>query len=177
VDFVHRREVAAAEKPLFAQFVMVSGHYPFSLIPRRLEDWSELGDGSVFADREKVRSIPVPAGAATAGPEGYAAAMEYQLDVVSDYAARFLAGRRALIIVVGDHQPYSGITGKGKGRSVPIHALSREAALLRPFLRRGYTAGWIPRQGLPHAGMQTFLPGLLEDFSSVARPLPSGEAR
>jgi hypothetical protein len=165
ISVIHRREVVPASQPLFVQFVMISGHYPFSLIPRLFENLSELGDGSVYSEEGAVRVLPIPAGAATAGAAGYAAAMEYQLEVVSDYAARYLAGRRALIVVVGDHQPYSGITGQGKPRSVPIHVLSREAAVLEPFLKRGYSPGLVPRQGLPHAGLETFLPALVEDFT------------
>jgi hypothetical protein len=101
--------------------------------------------------------------------------MEYQLDVVSDYAARFLADRKPLVIVVGDHQPFSGITGKGKLRSVPIHILCTDPEVLEPFKARGYTPGWIPRQDPPHPGLDTFYPGLLEDFTS--RPgVRAGEA-
>jgi len=181
IGVVHRREVAPARQPLFVQYVMISGHYPFNLIPRLFEDWSELGDGSVYSGEGAVRVLPIPAGTATAGAAGYAAAMEYQLGVVSDYTARFLAGRRALIVVVGDHQPYSGITGKGKLRSVPIHVLSREAAVLEPFLRLGYTPGLVPRQPLPHAGLESFLPALLKDFTSPdanrPRPRPGPPAR
>jgi hypothetical protein len=165
VHVIHRREVAEASRPLFVQFVMIAGHYPFNLIPRYFEDWSELGDGSVYAREGSVRVLPIPPGAATAGAQGYVAAMEYQLTVVSEYLARFLPDR-SLIVVVGDHQPFSGITGQGKPRSVPIHALSRESAVLEPFLARGYTPGLAPRQPPPHAGMESFLPHLLEDFSS-----------
>jgi hypothetical protein len=168
VAVVHRQEVAQARQPVFVQYVMISGHYPFSLIPRLFEDWSELGDGSVFSREDAVRRLPVPQGAATAGPTGYAAAMEYQLEVAADYAVRFLAGRRALIVVVGDHQPYSGITGRGKTRSVPIHVWSREPELLEPFLRRGYTPGLVPRARPPHAGLESFWPAFLEDFSPTA---------
>jgi hypothetical protein len=168
VSVVHRQAIAAADRPVFAQYVMISGHYPFSLIPRLFEDWSALGDGTVYAGEGAVRRLPVPPGAATAGPAGYAAAMEYQLEVAADYAVRFLDGRRALIVVVGDHQPYSGITGRGKTRSVPIHIWSREPELLGPFLRRGYTPGLVPRQGPPHAGLESFWPAFLEDFSPTA---------
>jgi len=74
---------------------------------------------------------------------------------------------------VGDHQPYSGITGRGKPRSVPIHVWSREPALLEPFLRRGYTPGLVPRQSPPHAGLESFWPAFLEDFSPAgAVPSP-----
>jgi hypothetical protein len=168
VAVVHRQAVAPARQPVFVQYVMISGHYPFSLIPRLFEDWSALGDGSVYAREDAVRRLPVPPGAATAGPAGYAAAMEYQLEVASDYAVRFLAARRALIVVVGDHQPYSGITGRGKTRSVPIHIWSREPELLAPFLRRGYTPGLVPRQSPPHGGLESFWPAFLEDFSPTA---------
>jgi len=168
VHVVHEREVAAADRSLFVQFVMISGHYPFNLIPRLFEDWSELGDGSVYAREGAVRRLPIPAGAATAGAQGYAAAMGHQLEVAADYAVHFLADRRALIVVVGDHQPYSGITGQGKPRSVPIHVWSRESQLLEPFLRRGYTPGLVPRQSLPHGGLESFWPAFLEDFSSPA---------
>ncbi|OHD74914.1 MAG: hypothetical protein A2V99_04235 [Spirochaetes bacterium RBG_16_67_19] len=168
VAVVHRQAVAPARQPVFVQYVMISGHYPFSLIPRLFEDWSELGDGSVYAREGAVRRMPVPPGATTAGPAGYAAAMEYQLEVAADYAVRFLAGRQALIVVVGDHQPYSGITGQGKTRSVPIHIWSREPELLGPFLRRGYTPGLVPRHSPPHAGLESFWPAFLEDFSPTA---------
>jgi hypothetical protein len=164
VRFIHRREVAAATRPLFVQFVMISGHYPFNLIPRYFEDWSELGDGEVYAREGSVRVLPIPPGAATAGAQGYVASMEYQLTVVSEYLARFLTDR-SLIVVVGDHQPYSGITGQGRLRSVPIHVLSRDASVLEPFLARGYTAGLVARQPPPHEGMESFLPHLLADFS------------
>jgi hypothetical protein len=174
VGVIHRREVAPASQPLFVQYVMISGHYPFSLIPRLFENWSELGDGSVYLEEGSVRVLPMPAGAATAGAAGYAAAMQYQLEVMSDYAARYLAARRALIVVVGDHQPYSGITGQSTARSVPIHVLSREAAMLEPFLKRGYSPGLVPRQGLPHGGLESFLPALLEDFTSPVVPAASG---
>ena len=173
VRAIHEREVAGSREPLFVQYVMISGHYPFSLIPRLFEDWSGLGDGSVYLKEGAVRALPIPAGAATPGAAGYAAAMEYQLSVAVDYAVKFLAGRRALIVVVGDHQPYSGITGQGKSRSVPIHVLSREAAVLEPFRERGYTGGLVPYQPLPHAGLESFLPALLEDFTT---PLSSGAA-
>jgi len=76
--------------------------------------------------------------------------------------------------VVGDHQPYSGITGQSTARSVPIHVLSREAAMLEPFLKRGYSPGLVPRQGLPHGGLESFLPALLEDFTSPVVPAASG---
>ncbi len=69
-----------------------------------------------------------------------------------------------MIIIMGDHQPNVQLTGAGESWSVPVHVISRNPRLLEPFRKRGYTPGLIPAQSPPHAGMDTFLPELLEDF-------------
>jgi hypothetical protein len=53
---------------------------------------------------------------------------------------------------------------------VPLHVISRRVDFLSPFLDRGYTEGLIPRQELPHDGLETFLPSLLESFGSASPP-------
>ena len=167
LEVIHRREVSVAERPLFVQYVLISSHYPFNLIPRYFEDWSLLGDGTIYSREDAVTVLPIKPGNRTAGAEGYVASMRYELELITEYVTRFLPEEdRSLIVVVGDHQPYSGITGKGKPWSVPIHVLSRDPGTLQPFVERGYTPGWIPRQPLPHPGMESFLPGFLDDFSS-----------
>jgi hypothetical protein len=93
------------------------------------------------------------------------AAIGYGLEVIAGYLRRYVS-ERSLVVVLGDHRPFSGITGTGKPESVPIHVLCRDPGVLAPFLRRGYESGFVPRQPLPHAGLETFLPGLLRDFSS-----------
>jgi hypothetical protein len=165
LDFIHRHEVRGASRPLFIQYVMISSHYPFNLIPRFFEDWSQIGDGSIYHRKDSVNVLPIKPGNQTAGAEGFVAAMAYELKLIREYLSNFVEGE-ALIIVVGDHQPYSGITGKNKPRSVPLHVISRRADFLSPFVDRGYTKGLIPRQELPHAGLETFLPSLLESFGS-----------
>ena len=65
---------------------------------------------------------------------------------------------------MGDHQPNLQLTGPGKPWSVPVHVISRNARFLAPFRDRGYTDGLLPDQPPPHAGMETFLPGFLQDF-------------
>lgn len=165
LDFMHRAEIAGAASPLLVEYLLISSHYPFNLIPVYFEDWSRVGDGSIYHRTEAVRVLPIPAGRQTAGIEGLAEAIAYDLRLIAGYLDRFVADE-SLIVIVGDHQPYSGVTGRGKPRSVAIHAVSRRRELLLPFLSRGYVAGAFPDQPLPHPGMETFLPALLEDFSA-----------
>jgi hypothetical protein len=49
---------------------------------------------------------------------------------------------------------------------VPIHVASRSPELIEPFLRRGYIAGMVPTQPLPHVGMERFMEEFLADFST-----------
>ncbi|UCF97355.1 MAG: sulfatase-like hydrolase/transferase [Spirochaetaceae bacterium] len=166
VDFIHRNEVERAGQPLFIQYVMISSHYPFNLIPKYFEDWSQIGDGSIYHREDSVTVLPIKPGNQTAGAEGYVASMAYEMKLIREYLSNFVDGE-ALIIVLGDHQPYSGITGKNKPWSVPFHLISRNPDFLESFLDRGYTKGLIPTQKPPHPGLETFLPMLLESFSST----------
>jgi hypothetical protein len=166
LDFVRRNEVLGADRPLFIQYVMISSHYPFNLIPKFFEDWLQIGDGSIYNREDSVEVLPIKPGSQTAGAEGYVAAMAYELKLIREYLSNFIEGD-ALVIVVGDHQPYSGITGRNKPRSVPLHVISRRPDFLAPFLERGFTEGLIPGQELPHAGLETFLPDLLESFGTA----------
>ena len=176
LDFIYRNEVQGARQPLFIQYVMISSHYPFNMIPRFFEDWSDIGDGSIYHRDDSITILPIRPGSQTAGPEGYVTIMAYELKLIREYLKTFVT-EDALIIMVGDHQPYSGITGKNKPWSVPLHLISRRSEFLEPFLARGYSAGFIPRQELPHAGLETFMPSFLDSFGSGELPAGDRSAR
>ena len=111
---LERAERAGAERPLFAEVSLISSHAPWTPVAEVLEDWSAIGDGSVFSrwadagdppevvwrDPERVRAQ-------------YARAIDYVLRVLGSYAANFVDAR-TLLILVGDHQPAPLITGEGR---------------------------------------------------------------
>ncbi len=65
LDVIRRKELAKRERPLFVQYILVSSHYPFQIIPRYLPDWDGLGDGSLFARTENSLRLPIPPGSKT----------------------------------------------------------------------------------------------------------------
>jgi hypothetical protein len=163
---LERAERTGAERPLFAEVSLISSHAPWTPIAPVLEDWSTIGDGSVFAqwadegdppevvwrDPERVR-------------EQYARAIDYVLGVLASYAANFV-DRRTLLILVGDHQPAPLITGEDAGRDVPIHVISGDPDLLAPFIAWGFTPGMRPPAGPPAKPMDAFRDFFLEAFSA-----------
>jgi hypothetical protein len=160
-----RRERAGSHPPLYAEMALISSHAPWTPVPPVLEDWSAIGDGTVFSrwadmgdppevvwrDPERVR-------------EQYTLSIDYVLGVLASYAVHFV-DRRTLLIVVGDHQPAPLITGEGAGRDVPIHVISGSAPLLEPFLAWGLRPGMVPAPDQPVRRMDQFRDWFLGAFS------------
>ncbi|HEU4410538.1 MAG TPA: sulfatase-like hydrolase/transferase [Polyangiaceae bacterium] len=165
VDRIHRREIEGHSGPLFAQYILLSSHAPFDRQPAYIHDWSTVGDGSIYRDLTPINYPGLHWSNQELARGAYARALRYDFQVLSEYLTKSLSGR-ALIIVLGDHQPTPELTGNDPEWTVPIHVISRDPELLAPFERRGYGVGMHPA-GEPR-GMETFLFTLFENFS--ARP-------
>jgi hypothetical protein len=155
-------EAAADPGPLFVNYQLVSSHTPFNRIPEYLQEWSALGDGSIYRSTENLTFDNSWTGGSEYD-EGYVAAIDYSLTVVSEYLSRFVdQDSKALYIIYGDHQPLRPVRVPDARLSVPIHVISRDPEMLEPFLQRGYVEGFIPSQQPPHPGMEQFFPMFVE---------------
>ena len=157
-------------RPLFAELSLISSHAPWTPILPVLDDWDAIGDGSVFAkwadagerpedlwrDYDRVR-------------EHYARSVDYAIHTMIGYAERYVDDR-TLCIVLGDHQPAPLITGDDASRAVPVHVISRDPALVQPFLDWGFEAGALPDPNQPARGMDTFRDWFVRAFSEPAAP-------
>jgi len=162
LDWVRRREVQTRTQPLFIRYALISSHAAFNIQPPFIADWETIGDGSLYQEREPI-TFPITWPDLNNAEPAYLRSLEYEFAVLGGYLARYVDAD-SLIIILGDHQPNLQLTGPGESWSVPVHVISRNPRLLQPFRQRGYTPGLIPAQPQPHDGMETFLPGFLEDF-------------
>jgi hypothetical protein len=176
LDFVRRREFGAktkptldgrAARPLFIQYVLVSSHAPWSALPPVIEDWSTIGDGSIY-HRLPVRRFPIEWPRFENATEAYGASIVYDFEILRTFIANYIDDG-SLIVILGDHQPVPEVNGHSPQMGVPIHVLSRNPALIKPFLERGYVNGLLPNVDGYHQGLETFLPNLLVDFSIAKR--------
>ena len=100
-----------ADVPLFAQVALISSHAPWTPILPVLDDWKEIGDGSVFRQWEDAGIPPdVLWQDLEQVREHYALSVDYSLEVSARWAADFL-GDEALLILLGDHQAAPLIIG------------------------------------------------------------------
>lgn len=167
-SYLERRVRAAGRdaRPVFAELGLISSHAPWTPILPVLDDWDAIGDGAVFArwgdagerpqdlwrDPDRVR-------------EHFALALDYALNVVTGYAERYV-DERTLLIVLGDHQPAPLVTGEDASRAVPVHVASGDAALVAPFLERGYAPGAWPDPARPAVRMDAFRDWFVRAFSA-----------
>jgi hypothetical protein len=171
LDAVRRRELSAPARPLFLGYALVSSHVRWSDLPPLVDDWSTLADGSLFATLPKTHYATnwlSLSGARAA----YADAIAYDLEVLRRYLLEFVRDD-SLVLILGDHQPHSDVTGQSPSPGVPVHVLSRNPAFIAPFRARGYTPGMVADEALPHPGLESLLPDLVADFSRG----PAGSAR
>lgn len=159
-----------ATGPLFVEAGMVSSHAPWTpIVP--LVDWDAVGDGSVF-EPHRVDGYPPEEvwWDVQVLREGYAQSLDYSLQVMAEWAERFLDDR-TLLLVVGDHQAAPWVTG-ATGSEVPVHVISRDAELLEPFFAWGFQPGALPDPQQPPQRMDAFREWFVRAFSSA----PSGQA-
>jgi arylsulfatase A-like enzyme len=159
----HAREAPKPHAPIFAEFALVSSHYPFAPLPPFIEDPNLIGDGSLFRTLAP-QAIPNETPNVSAVASAYLASIDYDLRVVFDYISHTIDDN-TLVLVLGDHQPTAGVAGAAPTWSVPIHAISKNQKLLRSWRALGCTPGLVANPAEPHRGIETLIAQLMADYS------------
>ncbi len=167
LQYIYQKEILSRRQPLFIEFVLISSHAPFHRQPPYLENWSQIGNGSIYHHRETV-TFPVVWPDLTNAAEAYVTSIIYEIKVLKNFIEQYIKDD-TLMIIMGDHQPNVQITGPDSSWSVPVHVISRNKRFLDSFKSKGFTPGLIPKQPPPHPGMETFLVDFLKSFSSSDR--------
>lgn len=148
--------------PRFVKVAMISSHYPFRPLPPFLEDRTQILDPSTWAGAAaEAGSFTVQDWADPA--DGYIAGARYALRSAFDFAARHTEPED-LVIIMGDHQPWSIVSGNLGGRAAPIHVLSGRTDLLECFRADGYRDGLSPKRGEVLFGMDWVMQRLVAHF-------------
>ncbi len=166
---------APASKPVFAELALISSHAPWVPILPVLDDWGSIGTGDVFNQWKDTGETPVSLWRdADRVRDHYVRSIDYALNVATEYAIRHV-DNNTLLIVLGDHQPAPLVTGESASRDVPVHIISGNPSLLRPFVGQsgsgepgleGFRDGTLPAMSSGGVGMDDLRPFLHLHFSS-----------
>ena len=127
-------------------------------------DWDDLGDGSVFhhvpaqeSPRSVIFSHPDRARAA------YGRSIEYTLRTIVSFV-RSYGDDKLVLVVLGDHQPATLVTGQGATHDVPISVIAHDPKVLRRIAGWGWQNGMRPRPDAPVWRMNAFRDRFLTAF-------------
>jgi hypothetical protein len=161
---VDRREIApAGRKPVFMFFPTISSHAPFTPAPPYQPDWSRVMLSMPYDPADLDRAWADEADWTNLSPS-YVKALEYSYATFGGYL-KLRADRNMVMILIGDHQPASLVSGEGASWDVPIHVISNKPELMRRLEGLGFQKGLTPHH--PRiAQMNTLLYMLLDAFNS-----------
>ncbi len=156
---LQRRELAKTHRPpLFAEVDLVSSHTPWTRIPPLIA-WNRVGDGSIF------KRLPVDESGLSDVKQGYGRSIEYTLRSLFSFVEHY--GRKNLVLVVlGDHQPATVVTGYGASHDVPISVIAHDPAVMRRIAGWGWADGMRPGPTAPVWRMSAFRDRFLGAFGS-----------
>ena len=150
-----------------AEIDLVSSHTPWTPLPH-LIDWSAVGDGSVFngmpaqgASRDVLWRDP------DAVRRAYGASIEYTLSALISFVETF-GDDNLVLVVLGDHQPATIVSGSGARHDVPVSIIARDPSVFGRIAGWGWQEGMHPGPGAVVWPMDSFRDRFLAAFD--ARP-------
>lgn len=155
----------AADRPIMAEIDLVSSHTPWAPLPR-LVPWSDVGDGSVF---ESQHAQGESATEVWQDPErvqqAYAESIRYSLEAMLAFLHE-VDDPNLVLVVLGDHQPATIVSGQGAGHDVPISIISKDPNVFRSIEEWRWQDGLLPAPDAPVWPMSAFRDRFLAAFSA-----------
>jgi hypothetical protein len=178
---LQRLELAKRHRrPVFAEVDLVSSHVPWTRIPRMVP-WNQLGNGSIFKRNRvdagigdlrisgpsqflQINGSPVVRAA-------YGESIRYTLNVLISYVQHY-GNPKTVLIVLGDHQPWTVVSGAEPSHEVPISIIAHDPAVLKQISGWGWSDGLQPSPQAPVWPMSAFRNRFLTAFGP--QPASSG---
>jgi hypothetical protein len=151
-------------RPVMAEIDLVSSHTPWAPLPRMV-DWNQLGDGSVFRGMPEQGQTPEVVWRDPRQVQAaYGQSIEYSLNSLISFVQRS-HDDNLVLVVLGDHQPATIVTGPGASHDVPITIISHDPAVMNRISPWGWQDGMRPSPDAPVWPMDTFRDRFLNAFS------------
>jgi hypothetical protein len=161
---LQRRELARRHRPpLFAEVDFTSSHAPWTRIPK-LIPWRDVGDGSIF-DRLPVETS-TPAALfddAHRARAAYGDSIAYTMRTIFSFVRRY-GDDNLVLVILGDHQPATRITGQGVSHDVPISVVAHDPKVMDRIAGWGWQDGMRPSPRAPVWPMAAFRDRFLTAF-------------
>jgi phosphatidylglycerophosphate synthase len=164
---LRRLELARRHRPpLFAEVDLISSHTPWTRIPQ-LISWDDVGDGSIF-DRLPAEESTRAAlfGDSERARAAYGHSIEYAMSTIISFVQRY-GDDKLVVVLLGDHQPSTVVTGQGASHDVPISIIAHDPTVMDQVAGWGWQDGLLPSPQAPVWPMSAFRDRFLTAFGST----------
>jgi hypothetical protein len=138
-----------------AEIDLVSSHTPWAPLPRMVH-WNEVGGGSVFADMPAEGQSP---DLLWRDPDqvraAYGRSIEYSLNTLVSFVETH-HDENLVLVLLGDHQPATIITGQNPSHDVPVTIITHDPAVMDRIASWGWQDGMRPSPQAPVWPMDAF---------------------
>jgi phosphatidylglycerophosphate synthase len=161
-----RNELAPGHTPVFAELDTTSSHTPWAPLPKMVP-WNKVGNGSIFDKQpgESKSAAKVWTSTNTIR-KFYRKSIQYSLRTLISWITQ-LHDPNLVLILLGDHQPHTTVSGVGANHEVPISVVSRDPSVTRQVASWHWQDGLMPGSGAPLEPMDAFRNQFLGAFSTA----------
>jgi hypothetical protein len=161
-----RLELAQANRrPVMAEIDLVSSHTPWTPIPRMVS-WTSLGDDSVFEGMPGQGQSPAEVWRSSERVQAaYGRSIQYSLNALISFVQTH-GDRNLVLVLLGDHQPATVVTGDGASHDIPITIVAHDPAVMSRISGWHWQTGMLPGPEAPVWPMSAFRDRFLTAFDT-----------
>ena len=159
-----RLELTPGHKPVMAEIDLTSSHIPWAPLPTMVP-WNKVGNGSIFdsqpADGESAAQVWSNTNTVQ---QFYGQSIQYSMTALTSWVTE-LNDPNLVLILLGDHQPHTTVSGTGPTHDVPISIITRAPSVLKQMSSWHWQNGLLPAPSAPLEPMDAFRNQFLNTFS------------
>jgi hypothetical protein len=153
--YLQQHALSKPHKPLMAEIDFVSSHTPWTPLPRQVP-WASVGDGSIYDAQPAQGLAPnVVWQNAQHVQQLYGQSIEYSMSTLFSFLTTF-DDPNLVLVVLGDHQPATVVSGAGANHDVPISIISKDPAVIDRISSWNWEPGMLPSPSAPVWRMDAF---------------------
>jgi phosphatidylglycerophosphate synthase len=162
-----RLELTPGHKPVMAEIDLVSSHTPWAPLPTMVP-WNKVGNGSIFDPMPARSESPTTVWRnASTVRQFYGQSIQYSLQALTSWVTE-LNDPNLVLILFGDHQPHTTVSGVGASHEVPISIVARDPSVFRQIASWRWQDGLLPGPSAPLEPMDAFRNQFLGAFSTAS---------
>ena len=154
-EYFQKHELAKPHKPLMAEIDFVSSHTPWTPLPHEVP-WGSVGDGSIYDPQPAQGLSP---SIVWQNPQHvqqlYGQSVEYTMSTLFSFLTTY-NDPNLVLVVLGDHQPATEVSGAGANHNVPISIISKDPRVISRISSWHWQPGMLPSPTAPLWRMDTF---------------------